>query len=148
MHAVELTEALRAAGGRLTGPRVEVLQVLTDAGHGHLSALEIHRRGLERQPAWDLSTVYRTLTRLEELGLVHAVPVGGEMRYARADGRHLHAICTRCGRIEEPSGPEVEAVLDRLAAATGMDLAASGVVTLNGICRSCRARPGGREAPA
>ena len=64
-RAEHFTRALRAAGVRITRQRSALLDVLAEA-EDHPDAVELHMRSKDREPGISLSTVYRTLTALEE----------------------------------------------------------------------------------
>ncbi len=67
--AEELAEQLSTHGYKLTRQRRAVLAVIT-ATEEHLSPAEIYRRAKADCPDIGLTTVYRTLELLDELGLV------------------------------------------------------------------------------
>ena len=94
--ASALVEGLRRAGLRVTKARRSVCAVLADAGeHEHLTAADV----AERAGKVDLSTVYRTLDALEEIGLVRHVHLGhgpGAYHVAPVDDHH-HLVCDSCG---------------------------------------------------
>jgi len=91
--------------------------MVVDALHSveaHISAEEIFAKLKEKYPYANISTVYRTLELLKELGLVAEIELGdGISRYhAREHSKHHHLICNKCGdTIELP-----EADLQPLAA--------------------------------
>ncbi len=91
-------------GHRLTVPRREILEVLSRASE-HLSAEDIYLRVHKIYPALGLTTVYRTLELLIEMGLVARFDFGdGKARYELAVGpkgerHHHHLVCTKCGRV-------------------------------------------------
>lgn len=73
------TGILRSHGLRSTGPRAAILELLITAGsgsgdgsHGHLTAPEIVERLASSGIHVDGSTIYRNLTILAELGVLHA----------------------------------------------------------------------------
>jgi Fur family ferric uptake transcriptional regulator len=133
-------QLLRADGGRVTMARMLVLRVLSEAGH-HLGVQEIHARVNALAPPTNLSTVYRTVTRLEALGLIHTIPTQGETQYGVVQKPHHHAICTGCGRVTELAGPPVSAALRALEAASGYALTESSSLTVRGLCNACRTMP-------
>ena len=51
----------------------------------------------------NISTVYRTLELLEELGMVTHTHLGhGAPRYhLAAEAKHVHLVCANCGQITE-----------------------------------------------
>lgn len=67
----------------------------------HISAEEIYAQVVTRYPHVNISTVYRTLELLKQLGLVTETDMGGgRVRYHPADkGRHHHLVCIECGTI-------------------------------------------------
>ncbi|PZS28944.1 MAG: transcriptional repressor [Pseudonocardiales bacterium] len=114
------------------------LNVLDQAG-AHLSVTEIHCRMAVTAPGVNLSTVYRTLDRLETLRLVHRLDVHGEARYGSAEHDHHHAVCTRCGRILELDGPVVAGLLSGLESLTTLRPDPAAGLTVRGVCADCRA---------
>ena len=95
---------LRDAGYRLTLSRDAILSVLSGAS-GHLSAEEIYLKVHNIYPAGGLSSIYRTLELLTQMGLVFKFDFGdGRARYELAQGpegerHHHHLVCTNCGRV-------------------------------------------------
>lgn len=90
-------ELLRKRGYRLTPQRFMIMSVIQEAQE-HLTVEQIARRVQERNPYVSLSTVYRTLELLRELGLVRENHLPGEQpRYEIAAGKsHHHLVCRRC----------------------------------------------------
>ena len=70
-------EMLRKRGYRLTPQRFMILSVIQEAEE-HLSIDQITERVQERNPYVSLSTIYRTLELLRELGLVRENHLPGE----------------------------------------------------------------------
>lgn len=135
------TTMLHAAGERATTARLDVLAVLADAG-GHLGVAEIHRRVERDHPATNLSTVYRTVDRLSDLGLAHVVLTGGEATYGLAMEEHHHVVCDRCGRTHSVAGA---AIADLLAELGRRAATAVRTVEIHGLCAACSA-PGHQGA--
>src|SRR5713226_1186384 len=90
-------EMLRKRGYRLTPQRHMILSVIQEAD-GHLSIDQITERVQQRNPYVSLSTIYRTLELLRELGLVRENHLPGEQpHYELAQGyAHHHLICRGC----------------------------------------------------
>jgi Fur family transcriptional regulator, ferric uptake regulator len=131
-------QLLHADGVKVTTARILVLRVLSDA-HEHFGVQEIHTRVNAVAPPINLSTVYRTVSRLEELGLVHSISTPAEALYGLARQPHHHAVCTRCGRVTELSGAPVVEALQALEAVSGYTLSSTTSLTVHGLCTSCRA---------
>jgi Fe2+ or Zn2+ uptake regulation protein len=94
-------------------------------------------------PGVSLPTVYATLELFEELGIVRRVEAGrGAVRYDPRTDEHHHAVCRRCGRVEDVDGSvELRGALLAAEAGAGRDgFAADGAaVVLSGLCADCRA---------
>lgn len=93
----------RAHCSRWTVPREVILDLLSRTSK-HLSAKEICAAGYSLYPGIGLTTIYRTLELLHQLGLVRKIPSGdGQSRYELKkedrQARHHHLVCTRCGKI-------------------------------------------------
>jgi len=93
-------QVLRGRGYRLTPQRMMVVEALHEADR-HVSAEEIYSQVKAKYPYANISTVYRTLDLLKELGLVTEIALGdGCVRFHPAEkGHHHHLVCQRCGRI-------------------------------------------------
>ncbi len=67
----------------------------------HISAEEIYAQIVAKYPQVNISTVYRTLELLEQLGLVTETDLGGgRVRYHPVDkGHHHHLVCQECGAV-------------------------------------------------
>ncbi|MCX8125660.1 MAG: transcriptional repressor [Dehalococcoidia bacterium] len=109
-------QVLKEHGYRLTPQRLMVV----DAVHAvdrHISAEEIFEQVRKRYPYANISTVYRTLELLKELGLVVETDFGeGCLRYHHAEkGHHHHLVCRVCGRVTEVPEPVLDSLRERLA---------------------------------
>ena len=76
---------LAAAGRRTTAQRALILEVLRNSS-GHLDADQVYRLARERDPHVSLSTVYRTLSLLRELGQVEELHLAEEHHHYEAKG--------------------------------------------------------------
>jgi len=137
--ADEVRERLRDEGLRVTPQRLLVLQVLQETEE-HLDAEAIHARAREYDPNVSLATVYRTLSKLKEMGLV-------EQRYfAREHKReyyevtskeeHYHFTCLGCGAIIEVHTPRIAQAREELAEELGL-VFTHACICFEGYCPSC-----------
>ncbi len=69
MSATNLESKCIEAGLKMTEPRRAVLSVLSHA-HDHPSVEDVYARAKKKDPSISIATVYRTLSLLDELGLV------------------------------------------------------------------------------
>lgn len=93
-----LQKHLRAAGLRVTGPRLAVLAAVQGEGR-HLDAQTIADGVRRRLGALSTQAVYDNLNVLVEAGLVRRIqPAGHPARYeGRVGDNHHHIICRACG---------------------------------------------------
>ncbi len=91
------TDLLRAAGLRVTGPRLAVLGVLEDGGHH--DADEITDRVRKRIGSVSTQAVYDVLSALTVAGLARRIaPAGSRALFeARVGDNHHHVVCRGCG---------------------------------------------------
>lgn len=72
-NPTDFARALREAGLRVTQQRMALLSILMDAGD-HPNADELLTRARNLDDSMSLATVYRTLSALEEAGLIQSCP--------------------------------------------------------------------------
>jgi Fur family ferric uptake transcriptional regulator len=136
----DLREALRSRGLRMTPQRQLILDAIASM-HGHISVDQVHQYVVRQFPDVHITTVYRTLEVLEELGVVrHAHFHDGVAQYQRTDeAPHHHMVCTRCGADAELELALLEPLAAELRRRYGFDadLAHTAIV---GVCRNCQAK--------
>lgn len=133
----ELLDALRARGVRITAPRRAVIAALA-AGDDHVTADVLAARVAAATPEVHLSTVYRTLDALEQLGVVTHVHLGhGRAVYHLTDSLHHHAACEVCGAVVHLPDDVLDDVERRVRHETGFELDAHHFA-LVGRCAGCR----------
>jgi Fur family transcriptional regulator, ferric uptake regulator len=97
----ETASRLKAAGLKVTQPRVAVLKALS-GDHGPFTVEELKARIPSK--TCDLVTLYRSLPALEKAGLVRRCDFGdGTVRYEyqEASGHHHHhVICRKCREVK------------------------------------------------
>jgi Fur family ferric uptake transcriptional regulator len=131
--------ALREAGGRVTDGRRAIVAAVLDGDDHHVTADELAAALRADYPTLAVSTIYRTLEALEELGIVARVDLGqGRAVYHPIDHAHHHLVCSRCGRVEEVPDEALAPLAADLDDRVGFALARQ-QLTLTGLCRTCRA---------
>jgi Fur family transcriptional regulator, ferric uptake regulator len=137
VSAAELKVALRQRGLRMTPQRQLILDAVASM-HGHVSADQVYQHVVRVFPDVNISTVYRTLEVLEELGAVrHTHFHEGVAQYQRTDeAPHHHMVCSRCGADVELDLALLEPLAAELRRRYGFeaDLAHSAIV---GRCTDC-----------
>jgi Fur family transcriptional regulator, ferric uptake regulator len=137
---------LRARGYRLTPQRQLVLEAVEKLVHSTPDAIlaEVRRTA----GSVNISTVYRTLELLEELGLVSHAHLGhGAPTYHLADRHHhMHLVCARCTDVIEAdlsvAEPFTRALRERFGFETDMTHFA-----IFGTCATCRAKQAEADTP-
>jgi Fur family ferric uptake transcriptional regulator len=144
--APSLADELRARGLRLTAQRQLVLEAVHELGHA--TPDQVHARVARTAAGVNITTVYRTLELLEELGLVtHAHLSHGAPTYHPATGpQHVHLVCSGCGDITEIPTELVRPLAAELRQDRGFTVDV-GHVALFGLCRGCTDGPWPEEEP-
>ena len=95
-----IVDKLKKLGYRLTPQRLMIASAIENS-NDHISAEEIYSQVVNKYPNVNISTIYRTLELLEQLGLVTETDLGGgRVRYHPVDkGHHHHLICQECGAV-------------------------------------------------
>ncbi|HOV88101.1 MAG TPA: transcriptional repressor [Syntrophobacteraceae bacterium] len=92
---------LRGHGLQVTYQRLAIYQALYD-NLDHPSAEVIYQQVRKRFPMISLGTVYKTLERFYEVGLVQKVsPVTEVARYDAKVDPHHHMVCLKCQSITD-----------------------------------------------
>ena len=127
---------LRRGGYRITPQRQLVLEAVERLRHGTPEELlaEVQRTA----SGVNLSTIYRNLEVLEEVGLVTHAHIGhGAPTYHAVDDHvHIHLVCDTCGTVQSIDAAIAEGFLDDLRRSTGFVTDVSHVA-LHGTCRDC-----------
>ena len=128
----------RGARPRATRQGAAVEGLLSDSA-GFRSAQDLHAELRRRGDGIGLTTVYRHLQTLVDLGRVDTLRTeDGEALYRRCgtEHHHHHLVCRRCGRAVEVEGQAVE----RWAAAVAAEHGFSDVdhtLEVLGTCATC-----------
>jgi Fur family transcriptional regulator, ferric uptake regulator len=129
-------EKIRARGGRVTAPRVAILQVLLNGPH-HATVEDLEDRVRATAPDIHQATFYRTLAALEELGVVYHLHVDhGPSVWHIAVEEHEHLVCKSCGAIVEVPAESFDALRASIADRYGFLLDTHHFVS-QGLCRHC-----------
>ena len=139
LHMLERERAhdrLRAAGMRLTPQRRAVIDVLS-GDTTHPTAEEVAGKVTAVMPGVSLSTVYKVLHELVDLGLIRSVEFQGAMRFDPDSEDHIHVLCDDCGRMYDAT-LTTEAV-EAIARSAGVSPTAMSRVdvVVRGACAKC-----------
>ncbi|MGH8903473.1 MAG: Fur family transcriptional regulator [Egibacteraceae bacterium] len=138
---MDVAHRLRNRGYRLTPQRQLVWDALRRAT-SHLTAEEIHVEVSKTVPDFNVASVYRTLTLLEELQLAKSVYLGdgkGHWEVAHPDDE-FHLACRICGRVIHHPSDLVQQAREHLLAQHGFVSERVDLV-VHGVCADCGSMP-------
>ncbi len=120
----------------MTAPRQLVLDAVRALGHA--TPEQVHVAVGRIAPGVNITTVYRTLELLEELGLVTHTHLshGAPTYHAADDDQHVHLVCRGCGGIQELPPELLQPLASALRRQHGF-LVDIGHVALFGRCGGC-----------
>ncbi|GAB3553856.1 fur family transcriptional regulator FurA3 [Arthrobacter tumbae] len=133
----DLVRIIRAAGLKVTAPRLAVLEALQQAPHSSAEHLFLNVR--PALPGTSAQAVYGVLAAFTEAGLVRRFdpPGTAALFECRVGDNHHHLLCIRCGKVTD-----VDCVVGAAPCLSPSDSAGFAVlsaeVTFNGICPQCR----------
>ena len=131
-------ESMRASGYRLTTPRRVIVNIIANSGYA-LEAIEIFDLSRDEYPRLGLVTVYRTLEKLEQLGLVQRVhqPDGCHL-YLRAPKGHEHILlCKSCRRTDYFRGDDLSELIEETSQSSGFEIE-DHWLQFFGVCKTCQ----------
>src|SRR5262245_4977204 len=100
-RTTDAVELLRGQGMRMTPQRLAIVGEIMSTS-GYVIPIAVIERVQARIPGVSPSTVYRTLERLEQVGVLTHVHLESGIGYHRlADVQHVHLTCARCGAEKE-----------------------------------------------
>ena len=114
-HSGSIADRLSELGYRLTPQRAMIMSAIENSDD-HISAEEIYAQIVAKYPQVNISTVYRTLELLTQLGLVTQTDLGGgRVSYHPLDkGHHHHLVCQGCGAIIDLDGSVMSSLKNTL----------------------------------
>jgi Fe2+ or Zn2+ uptake regulation protein len=134
----DLIELLHSRGQRVTSQRLVILRELRQRGQ-HATAEEIHRAVVNELPGISVPTIYATLELFVELGLARRIETGTAALYDAGLEPHQHAVCRRCGRVQDVDGRLNANVLLGAARAGGFEPQGAELI-ISGLCAECAAK--------
>ena len=131
---------LRDRGFRITPQRQLVLEAVEALGHG--TPEEILAEVQRTATGVNLSTIYRTLEVLEDVGLVTHAHIGhGAPTYHSVDEHlHIHLVCDTCGAVLSAPAQVAAAFVARLQRDYGFVTDITHV-SVHGKCSTCAGLP-------
>ena len=136
MTTQDWREKLRGSGYRLTPQRELILDAVDRLGHA--TPDEVLAEVRKQSTAVNVSTVYRTLEVLEELGLVRHAHLSDRAPtyHSVRDHEHFHLVCRNCHRVISVDPDVLQPLVTRLRAEHAFEPDV-GHLTVHGTCKVC-----------
>lgn len=130
-------DTLRASGYRVTPQRQLILEAV--ARLDHATPEEIYAEVRQTARGVNVSTIYRTLELLEQLGLVthNHLHHGAPAYHLAESAEHVHLVCRQCERITEVDQADVRPLVAALEERHGFQTDVAHL-TVFGLCADCR----------
>jgi Fur family ferric uptake transcriptional regulator len=136
----EFQKILKANSLKFTKQREAILSTLYNNPQ-HFTSENLYLLVKEKHPDLNIgiATVYRTLSLLEENGLVSSISLGTQGKKFEMANKphHDHLICTMCGKIVEFENEQIEKLQKQIAEENGFVLT-DHLMQLYGICSECQ----------
>lgn len=132
----QFKEHLRAAGERVTTPRLGLFRILLR--HAPIAMAKLILRA--REDGIDPVTTYRTIELFRRLALVQELGMGRNRLLELSDSYHAHHhhfTCVVCGRISDFDSEAIEGELHEVGAELGFEIH-SHQLEITGVCAECR----------
>ena len=132
----DVIAVLRSQGLRMTPQRRAIVAEIMRT-QGHISPTALARKVQGEMPGVNASTIYRTLTLLEEVGVLAPAHLEGGAEYHRAEeAGHVHLTCSNCGTEDDLSLDEANALIELIERHHGFqpDLTH---FAISGLCAEC-----------
>ncbi|HHD81274.1 MAG TPA: transcriptional repressor [Campylobacterales bacterium] len=127
---------------KFTKQRELILEIIYN-NNGHFTPEDIYNLIKKTYPAVKLgiATVYRTLTLLEESGIVSSISFGvqGKKYEFGLTDHHDHLVCMECGKIEEFIDETIEKQQEKIAKKYNFEMR-DHIMKIVGICQACQAK--------
>lgn len=137
---------LQSNGYRLTPARRAVVRAVA-ASTSAVTPLQVYDSARRHHRALGLVSVYRTLEKLEQLGLIQRVhqPENCQAFVSASHGHQHLLICSRCGRAAYFEGDDLRPLIRSIARRTGYSIREHWL-QLFGLCKDCQSVVRGAHA--
>ena len=137
-HHRDIAGQLSRRGYRITPQRHLILSIIENS-NDHITAEDIYAQVVARYPRVNISTVYRTLELLKNLGLIYEMDLGGGRvgYHPEGKGHHHHLICRQCGSVTDINESVLFSVRAILLQAFNFD-ADLKHLAISGLCEKCK----------
>ncbi|MHA2097326.1 MAG: Fur family transcriptional regulator [Candidatus Kariarchaeaceae archaeon] len=111
----ELIGFLHSKGFKVTHQRLAIFKYLSN-NDSHPTAETIYEAMKKILPTISQGTVYKTLSMLTEIGILHELNyINAPTRYDINTSFHINVICTQCGTIVDHESERVEKLWNQIS---------------------------------
>jgi Fur family ferric uptake transcriptional regulator len=131
---------------RFTGQQKDLVEHVF-ARHSHFDADQLVKDLEDAGLNVSRATVYRTLTKLVDAGMLRKLDIGTKIYYEHDYGypQHEHLLCGICGKMIEFQHPAIEAAIEDICGQHQFQMAGHTLI-IRGTCVDCnRARAANRR---
>jgi Fur family peroxide stress response transcriptional regulator len=139
-----IIRALRGNGYKATPQRIAAGRFIL-MSKDHPTAQAIYIEVKKSYPTVSLSTVYKTIKILKEVGLIQELNFSKDQ--ARFDSYmepHINLVCMKCGAIIDAKNSGIQDIMTLVSAEENF-VAKGHRFEIYGICQSCRIEPFGNQ---
>ena len=129
--------ASRGRPQRFTGQQRDLVRYIFSQ-HNHFDADQLIDDVKKAALQVSRATVYRTLTKLVDAGLLRRLEIGPRMCYEHDYGypQHDHMFCTQCHKVFEFQHPTMDAVIAEVSQKENFQVEGHSFI-LRGVCAEC-----------
>lgn len=138
-----ITDMMLRHGKKITSKRLDIVNMLVDNRDKHLSIEDILNIGKLKGHRLSIATVYRTMTLLEQIGVVKKHTFNEDELAGKYEiciyekENHCHLICQHCHKIIEL--PAVERELIEKIVLRGVSFTCNAWdIKVFGLCETCK----------
>lgn len=136
--AFDWIKQLQDNGYRITNPMKIIVEILSKSNY-LLNPTEVYLQAKSDNPKIGLVTVYRTMEKLEQAGLIDRVhmPDGCQSFFQTGDGHQHLLICKKCGKAEYFDGENLTQFFQKIGNQFGYEVK-DHWLQLFGLCEDCQ----------
>ena len=135
----QIIQALRSKDYKATPQRIAICRFALSSKE-HPSARKVYSEVKKTHPTLSLSTVYKTLQVLKELGMLQELSSSlSQTRFDPNVKLHINLVCIQCGTIEDFDDPVGKELIRRLTNSAEFTVTEHHL-DVYGVCRKCKTK--------
>jgi len=136
-YDAQVIQAIRSKCYKATPQRIAICRFALSSKE-HPSAQKVYSEVKKTHPTLSLSTVYKTLQVLKELGMLQELSSSlSQTRFDPNVKLHINLVCIQCGKIEDVDDPVGKELIKRLMGMAEFTVTEHHI-DVYGVCRKCK----------